>query len=173
MQHSLDDYRAVMAALDVIEGSPVARSGGDLWLWAQETRRLAQRMRDRAEDMLFADHNRLGFESERESKKETEQPQAPPAIEENRGSALREAILSSGEPSHVLALRLGVSVARVGKVRREAGASCAFRTGSGLTAEQRREIATSRELTKVLAARHSVAESLVTKLRKSGGGFQG
>lgn len=172
---ALDEYRKVMAALDVIEASPVAgrlpSGGGDMRLWALETRALVERMRDRAEDLLFEDHARLGFESERPEPSPLPPAPKPKPIAQatNRGAELREAVLASGEPTKTLAERLGLSVARVGRIRLEAGDRCAFLTGSALTAEQRAEIAASRELTSVIAARHSIAESLVNKLRKSGG----
>lgn len=198
MPASLDEYRAVMAALDRIEASPIAAGplpsgGGELRFWAQETRALVERMRDRAEDRLFEDHVRLGFESEREknaadeAKRETSPATAerkqktaasPEAIAKSRRNhaerraadraAFREAVLASNEPTKALAERLKISAVKVAMLRREAGERCAFVSGSGLTAQQRDEIADSAELTKALAARFSVAESLVTKIRKSG-----
>jgi hypothetical protein len=160
-----------MAALDVIEASPVSRPcGGKLWVLATETRRLVDRMRDQAEDLLFEDHALLGFESEKsEPSTLPRAPEPEHPAPANRAAELREAILASCESTKNLAERLGLSVARVGRIRLKAGDRCAFLTGSALTAEQRAEIAASRELTSVLAARHSVAECLVNKIRKSGG----
>lgn len=176
--HSLDDYRAVMAALDAIEASPVASprgtGGGELWLLATETRRLVERMRGRAEDLLFEDHARLGFESERPELSDlppAPQPEQPAPA--NRGAELREAILASDEPTKDLAERLGLTIALVGRIRAEAGNQCAFLSGSALTAEQRRDIATSRAPTRALAARYRIGQSLVKKLQMSGGELQG
>jgi hypothetical protein len=176
-----------MAALDRIEASPIASGplasgGGELRLLSQETRALVGRMRDRAEDRLFEDHARLGFESEKPGYTPLASPPvelAPEPMHPNRPAprrhrtaphrpGLRETVLASGEPTKELAALLGVSVVRVATIRREAGERCAFLSGSGLTAQQRNEIAASAEPTKALAERHSVAESLVNKLRKSG-----
>jgi hypothetical protein len=170
-----------MAALDRIEGSPITggplpSGGGELRLWAQETRALVERMRDRAEDRLFEEHGRLGFESEKveaqaEPMRSPAEDRAEDRAEGNRGvekARLLDAVLSSSEPTRALAGRLGISQAYVARIRREAGERCAFHSGSGLTAQQRDEIAGSAEPTRVLAARHSVSEALVNKIRKSG-----
>ena len=179
---SLDQYRKVMAALDTIDASEIVANplpqSPDLKFLTVETRALVERMRDAAEDMLFEDHGRLGFESEKpvvvvaeESVSPT--PKVSPAevarkAREARHEALREAVLASNEPTKDLAERLGVSSTIVTKIRREAGGQCAYFSGSALTDEQRKDIATSTEGTKELAARHSIAESLVIKIRKAG-----
>ena len=139
--YSLDEYRAVMAALDFIEvspitGGPLPTGGGPLRLWAQETRELVERMRDYAEDGLFAEHARLGFESEKPGyappalppvgpAPQPEVPKPAPVRRARRWAPhrpeLRETVLASGEPTSALAARLRVSVGRVNKIRRDAG----------------------------------------------------
>jgi hypothetical protein len=181
-------------ALDRIEGSAIV--GGPLpqsprlKLLTAEIRGRVEMLRDDVEDQLFEEHGRLGFESEREksakpetspvatSARETWQRRYPEstaraaaartARRREAAAALRETVLASGEPTSALAERLGISPGCVGRIRLQAGESCAFLSGSGLTARQRDEIASSAEPTKALAERHSVAESLVNKLRKSG-----
>jgi hypothetical protein len=174
-----------MAALDRIEASPIASGPlpfGELRILAHETRALVERMRDAAEDVLFEEHARLGFESEKPgytppAPQPTEPAQKP--VEPKRAPrphrtaphrpGLREAVLASDEPTKDLAERLRISFVNVNRIRREAGDRCAYLSGSGLSEEQRKEIATSGDLVRDLAARHSVAESLVIKLRKCGG----
>jgi hypothetical protein len=176
-----------MAALDRIEASPIASGPlpfGELRILAHETRALVERMRDSAEDVLFADSDgrRLGFESEKPGYTPPEprptepaaEPEAPKRAPRPHRTAphrpgLREAVLASDEPTRDLAERLRVSVVNVNRIRREAGDRCAYLSGSGLSKEQRKEIATSGDLVRDLSARHSVAESLVIKLRKTGG----
>lgn len=169
--HSLDEHRVVMAALDVIESSPIASGplpSGELRLWAQETRALVERMRDAAEDVLFEDHARLGFESEKTCVTDGVVSPAPGRSPADMArEALREAVLDSNEPTRTLALRLGASVARVGRIRLEAGDRCAFVSGSKLSPEQREEIATGAEPTKALAERLRISEALVNKIRKA------
>ncbi len=169
MTASLDEYRAVMVALDRIEGSAIV--GGPLpmghrpKLLTAEIRERVEMLRDEVEDMLFADSGgtRLGFESEKGHAEASDQSPASGAR-----AGVRAAILASDEPTKTLAERLRISLSAIARIRREAGDRCAFQSGSGLSAEQRDEIATSAEPARVLATRHRVAESLVNKIRKSG-----
>jgi hypothetical protein len=170
--HSLDEHRAVMAALDRIEASPIASGplpSGELRLWAQETRALVERMRDAAEDILFEDHARLGFESEKSAVTDevvSPTPECSPA--DVAREALREAVLASDEPTKDLAQRLKISAMKVAMLRREAGDACAYYSGSKLSPEQREEIATGAEPTKALAERLRISESLINRIRKAG-----
>jgi hypothetical protein len=168
-----------MAALDTIEASPIASGplpSGELRLWAQETRALVERMRDYAEDMLFEDHARLGFESE---KKDVAEEVVGPTPKCSRAEIAREArevnhktlhdaVLASDEPTNVLAEKLGSSIPLVSRIRREAGDACAYYSGSKLSPEQREEITRGTEPTKAVAARLRVSEAFVTKTRKAG-----
>jgi hypothetical protein len=177
---TLDDYRVVVEALDRIEGSPIASGplppSPRLKLLTAEIRERVEQLRNDVEEHLFEEHGRLGFESEKveaqaEPKRSPAEDRAEDRAEENRGvekARLLEAVLSSSEPTSALAGRLGISQAYVARIRREAGERCAFHSGSGLTAQQRDEIARSPEPTRVLAARHRVSEALVNKIRKSG-----
>ncbi len=175
---TLDDYRQVIAALDMIEASPVARpnGGGELWLLATDVRRLVERMRDYAEDMLFEDHARLGFESEKKGITDVEVSptlKCSPAevareAREAHHKNLRDAVLASDEPTNVLAEKLGSSIPLVSRIRREAGDACAYYSGSKLSPEQREEITRGTEPTKAVAARLRVSEAFVTKTRKAG-----
>ena len=179
--HSLDEHRAVMAALDRIEVSPIASGPlpcGELRLLAQETRALVERMRDAAEDVLFEEHARLGFESEKpvvvaEESVSPASKISPAEVarkaRETRDEALREAVLASDEPSNPLAKRLGVTVQVVSRIRKESGDACAYYSGSKLSPEQREEIAKSTELVSVLSERYSVGQVLIHKLRRRGG----
>jgi hypothetical protein len=176
---SLDQYRQVMAALDTIDASEIVANplpqSPDLKF---ETRALVERMRDAAEDMLFEDHGRLGFESEKpvvvaeESVSPT--PKVSPAevarkARETRDEVLREAVLASDEPTNSLAKRLGVTVQVVSRIRKESGDACAYYSGSKLSPEQREEIAKSTELVSILSERYSIGKVVIHKLRRSGG----
>ncbi len=177
---SLDQYRQVMAALDTIDASEIVAGplpqSPDLKFLTVETRALVERMRDYAEDMLFEDHGRLGFESEKPAVAEdiSPAPKISPAkvarkARETRDEALREAVLTSDEPSNPLAKRLGVTVGLVSKIRKESGSACAYYSASKLTREQREEIAKSTELVSVLSERYSIGKAAIHQLRRTGG----
>ena len=176
---SLDQYRQVIAALDTIDASEVVAGplpqSPDLKFLTVETRALVERMRDAAEDMLFEDHARLGFESEKKGVADevSPAPESSPAevarnAREARHEALCNAVVASDEPTNVLAESLGLKVALVARIRRDAGDRCAYYRGSKLSPEQREEIAKTTEPTKAVAARLRVSEAFVTKTRKAG-----
>lgn len=118
---SLDRYRCAVAALDQLERFCDDPSLGPVRQRLQhllsEIRGRVGDMRDAIEDMLFADHGRLGFESECEREQPAESATVPPT----RWSKLRpedhEGIRHSNLSVKALAAQYGVSSSRIYEIR--------------------------------------------------------
>lgn len=118
---SLDRYRCAVAALDQLERFCDDPSLGParqrLQHLLSEIRIRADQVRDGVEDLLYADHRRLGFESEC-AREETAEASA---VQPTRWSKLRpedhEGIRQSNLSVKALASQYGVSRSRIYEIR--------------------------------------------------------
>ena len=119
---SLDGYRCAVAALDQLDRFVCDPSLGPerprLQHIIAEIRSRVDDLRDKVEDLLLADHGRLGFESESKREPAADEESAAPTARRGKLSMEdHEAIRRSRASVKALAEQYGVSRSRIYEIR--------------------------------------------------------
>lgn len=118
---NLDGYRCAVAALDQLDRFVCDPSLGPARQRLQhivaEIRGRVDDLRDKVEDLLLADHGRLGFESESKREPAAKEESAAPTWRGRLSIEEHEAIRASRLPVKALAEQYGVSRSRIYEIR--------------------------------------------------------